>query len=204
MPKILLTLLFCLLTACNDSPPAMTKLPENATVLAFGDSLTYGTGSSGRHDYPSILSRLTDLSVINEGTPGEISRDGAERLPALLDKYQPELLILIHGGNDFLRKIPEQETADHLSEMIDEALQRNIGVIMAGIPKPTLFLLNSADIYSTVAEQKQIPVDLETIPRLLSNPALKSDLIHPNNEGYRQLAENIKRLLIETGALSSD
>lgn len=114
MKKRLLLLIFLLLSACNERPSkTLNKLSDDAVILAFGDSLTYGSGASNQHDYPSILAKLTTREVINEGVPGEISSDALERLPALLDEYQPQLLIVIHGGNDMLRKIPEQQTADN-------------------------------------------------------------------------------------------
>ncbi|WP_445367647.1 hypothetical protein ACH5Y9_22385 [Methylomonas sp. BW4-1] len=69
--------------ACNKSKPALSKLPDNAVILAFGDSLTYGTGASAQHDYPSILTQLTGREVINEGVPGEISSAGSAALTGI-------------------------------------------------------------------------------------------------------------------------
>jgi len=144
---------------------------------------------------------LSDRAVINAGIPGEISSNRLSRLPALLDKHQPELLILIHGGNDMLRKIPQQQTRGNLKQMINEAKQRNIKVVMLGVPKFNLFLLSSSEIYQQVAEEYKIPIDLESLPHILSDNALKSDTIHPNDQGYRLMAENIHELLVAAGAL---
>ena len=202
MKNLLYAVLFLFLTACGEQPPTLTKLPENAVILAFGDSLTYGTGVSAQLSYPSILSERLALEVINEGLPGEISRDGAARLPALLDQYHPDLMILIHGGNDMLRKIPLTDIAANLSRMIGEARQHNIEIIMLGVPEPNLFLLKSADFYRAIAEAQKIPVDLDTLPRVLSDSNLKSDPIHPNADGYRIIAENIAALMFRTGALT--
>ncbi len=190
-----------LLSACNQPVPVLEKLSQNAIILSFGDSLTYGTGSSKGSDYPSILSTLSSHEVINAGIPGEISGDGVNRLAGLLDEYQPELVILIHGGNDMLKKIPHQQTITNLLKMIALTKQRNIEVIMLGVPKPSLFLLSSSDIYQQVAEAQKIPIDLDTLPEILSNNQLKSDPIHPNSRGYKLLAENIFSFLIEMGAL---
>ena len=85
--------------------------------------------------------------------------------------------------------------------MINEAQQRNIKVVMLGVPKFNLFLLSSAEIYQQVAEEYKVPVDLESLPHILSDNALKSDTIHPNDQGYRLMAENIYELLVEAGAL---
>jgi len=86
MTKLLHSLLFLLLAACNKPPETLPKLPDDGVILAFGDSLTYGTGASSLHDYPSMLAGMTEREVINEGVPGEVSSDGLKRLPALLDE----------------------------------------------------------------------------------------------------------------------
>jgi len=201
MKRSSLIILFVFLSACNNTTAVFEKLSQDAVILAFGDSLTYGTGVSLGADYPSILSSLSSHQVINAGIPGEISRDGLKRLPGLLDEYQPELIILIHGGNDILRKIPRQQTNDNLKQMIQLAKQRNIKVVMLGVPEFGLFLLNSAEIYQQVAEAQNTPIDIETLPEILSDNQLKSDTIHPNEKGYKLMAENIFNLLVESGAL---
>lgn len=201
MIKTIVIFICLLLSACDKTTAVFDKLSEDAVILAFGDSLTYGTGASQDADYPTILSRLSARTVINAGIPGEITQHGLNRLPDLLDEYLPDILILIHGGNDIIRKIPEQQTRNNLMQMITLAKQRNIEVVMLGVPKPSILLLSSADIYQQVAEELQIPVDLETLPDILSNKKLKSDTIHPNNEGYKLMAENIFNLLTDTGAL---
>ncbi len=201
MNKFLVLLIILLLSACNKSEPVFDKLSQNAVILAFGDSLTYGTGASEENAYPAILSNLSTREVINAGIPGEISQDGLRRLPSLLDEYQPELLVLIHGGNDILRKISQQHTSDNLKQMIKLANLRNIKIVMLGVPKPNLFILDSAEIYQQIAEEHNIPIDLETLPDILSDNQLKSDTVHPNNVGYQIMAENIFKLLVEAGAL---
>lgn len=201
MNKFFVFLIVALLSACDKSEPVFEKITPDAVILAFGDSLTHGSGASQNADYPAVLSTLSSHEIINAGLPGEISQDGLNRLPNLLDEHQPELLILIHGGNDMLRRIPQQQTRDNLKQMIDEARLRNIKVVLLGVPEFNLFLLSSAEFYQQVADVQEVPIDLETLPKILSTNSLKSDAIHPNNEGYRLLAENIYRLLVDSGAL---
>ena len=204
MKNTLVILISLSLFACEQSAPKVyQKISPDAVILAFGDSLTYGTGASGNTSYPSILSELSQHKVINAGIPGEVSQTGLRRLSKLLDQYQPELMILIHGGNDLLRRVPEQQLASNLSQMITTVRERDIKVVMLGVPKPQLFLLSSAELYQQVAEEQHVPVDLETLPEILSDNGLKSDRIHPNSAGYRLMAENIYNLLVNTGALSS-
>jgi lysophospholipase L1-like esterase len=193
--------LFCGCIACNKPAPTFSKLPDNAVILAFGDSLTYGTGASAQHDYPSILAQMTGRDVINEGLPGELSAEGRQRLPALLDEYQPNLVILIHGGNDILKQVAAEQTRENLKAMIAEARQRNIPVLMLGVPAFGIVFLHSAKVYEELAVSEGVPSDLDTVPIILANNELKSDAVHPNDLGYRRLAENIATLLQKHGAL---
>ncbi|MGZ8201418.1 MAG: GDSL-type esterase/lipase family protein [Methylosarcina sp.] len=202
MKNILIALPLLVLASCSKSPAApLSKLPDQAVILAFGDSLTYGTGATPKHDYPSLLAERTALKVINAGRPGEISGYGVKRLPALLDRHQPDLLILIHGGNDMLRRIPAEQTADNLKQMITMAHERRIGVVMLGVPTPNIFWLSSAGFYQTLAETMEVPVDLDTLPEVLADHTLKSDLVHPNDRGYERIATQIHGLLVDSGAL---
>ncbi|NOQ64583.1 MAG: arylesterase [Methyloprofundus sp.] len=202
MKNILLLLLSFTISACDSSKPAVfSPLSTDAVILAFGDSLTYGAGAEKTDSYPSVLSRLSQRTVINAGISGEVTHDGLQRLPAVLDQYQPELMILIHGGNDMLRNLPKQNTLDNLTQMVQIAQQRNIKVVMLGVPSPRLFLLSSAPFYQQVADTQSTPIDLETLPQILSDRNLKSDRVHPNAAGYQLMANNILKLLVETGAL---
>jgi len=169
-------------------------------VLAFGDSLTYGTGAPRGESYPDLLSESINRQVVNAGRPGEISRDGVARLPELLDTHAPALLILCHGGNDILRKLNSSETKANLERMIEMAQRRGAEVVLIGVPKPGL-LLGDADIYPQVAAEYSLPYDGEILADILSDRELKSDTIHPNADGYRRLAEAIHRLLQRSGAI---
>ena len=202
MKALLIYCFILLLTACNgETEKSFTPLTEDALILAFGDSLTYGTGVKKEASYPAILEQLSGFKVINEGIPGEISAAGLERLPGLLNEYEPQLLVLIHGGNDILRKIPHEQTTRHLNQMISLARQRDIKVVMLGVPRFSLFSLKSVDFYEYLAKQNKVPIDVDVLPDILSSKQLKSDRIHPNAEGYRLMAQAVYELLEDNGAL---
>ncbi|RYU58985.1 arylesterase [Methylolobus aquaticus] len=200
--RLPLWLAFLLLTACGDDGPRLPVLSPDASIIAFGDSLTSGVGAAPGQDYPSQLARLTGFRVTNAGVPMEVSAEGLARLPALLDENPANLLILIHGGNDFLRNLPQEQTAANLTAMIAAARSRGISVVMLGVPRPALFGLSSAEFYDELAESTGTPIDGETLPAILSDNSLKSDLVHPNDEGYRRLAEATASLLRASGAWS--
>nr|WP_305909555.1 hypothetical protein [Methylomarinum sp. Ch1-1]MDP4522474.1 hypothetical protein [Methylomarinum sp. Ch1-1] len=85
--------------------------------------------------------------------------------------------------------------------MIEEANRRNIDVVLFGVPRPGLIMMSSAALYQQIAENQAVVHDLNTLPEILGDPALKSDMIHPNDRGYRIIAENVYRLLQQQGAL---
>src|SRR5690606_16562762 len=132
-------------------PPQLPALAEDAVILAFGDSLTRGTGAAAGEDYPAVLAALSGRRVINAGVPGEISRDGLRRLPALLERHEPALLILCHGGNDLLRRLDPAQTTANVEQMVRMATERGIAVVLVGVPEPGL-LLSDADYYEDIAE----------------------------------------------------
>lgn len=201
MKKVYFIWVVLLLSACDKTEPVFKKMSQQGIILAFGDSLTYGLGAAREENYPSILSQLSAHKVINAGVSGEVTGQGLERLPRALDEHQPEVLILIHGGNDILQKIPLQQTHDNLVKMIALAKQRGIKVLMLGVPKPNVFLMESAKIYRQIAEQQNVPINLDKLPEILGNNQLKSDMIHPNAEGYALMAETVYQLLVESGLL---
>lgn len=202
-PGITVLLLVCsvALFACSDRTPRLPPLAENTVILAFGDSLTYGSGANENQSYPAVLAELTGRTVINAGIPGEVSSQGLERLPALLDRYRPGLLLLCHGGNDLLRRFSSAITRSNIESMIEVATQRNIPVLLIGVPKPGLMFLDSADIYSEIAEKYNLVYEDEILPDVESDNTLKSDQIHPNADGYQRIAAAIHRLMTDSGAL---
>ena len=185
--------LFLLCTGCGHRP-TIHPLSDSAVILAFGDSLTAGNGAARDETYPAVLAERTGYRVINAGVPGELSADGLLRLPELLQSEQPDLVILCHGGNDLLKKRNEATLTANLESMIQLARQAGAEVILIGVPQFGL-RLKSAPLYRDIAEKYNLPFDEKTLPEILSTPALKSDPIHPNAAGYRQLAEAIDRLI---------
>ncbi len=196
---MLLGIFLCLLAGCTQGAK-LKPLPDNAVVLAFGDSLTYGSGAAENESYPAVLGQLIGHKVLNYGIPGEISGDGLARLPGVLDREKPALLILCHGANDILRRMDRRQAAENLRAMVRLARERNIDVVLIAVPDFNLTLA-PPKFYGEVATEFNIPIENRTLPRILGNGSLKSDYIHPNGSGYRQLAGKIAALLKKEGAL---
>ena len=199
MKQLFSIILTLLLTACGNSEP-LTPLNNQQPILAFGDSLTYGYGVATAQSYPEQLSQLSNMEVINAGISGEKSKQGLERLSALLDEHQPQLLLLCHGGNDVLKKQNLDSMKENLAQMIEMAQSRDIQVVLISVPGASLFLPDIKQ-YQELAEQYNIPLENDIIKDVLKESSLRSDAIHPNAQGYRLIAEAVYALLEDNGAL---
>ena len=197
--RFVIWIISLLFVACSDRPE-LPPLASDDVILAFGDSLTNGMGASAEESYPAVLAELSGRQVINEGIPGEVSAEGLRRLPGVLQEYQPQLLILCHGGNDLLQQLDPARMEANVRGMIRLALDQNIPVVLLGVPKPGLFLA-SAEVYKNIAASTGVIFIEDLVPDILSDKALKSDTVHPNKAGYRMMAETIYKMLQDTGAL---
>lgn len=198
LPAILLAI-----AGCTDSPPTLKPLGHSARILAFGDSLTYGTGSNPQQSYPAVLAGLSGLHVINAGLPGELSAAGVERLKTVLRQGRTDLVILCHGGNDLLRRLDLSATERNLSTMVELARSHGAEVVLVGVPEPRLLFMKPAQLYDRVAERFKLVYVRDVLPDLEGNAAMKSDAIHLNADGYRFLAESIYRQLQTANAIPS-
>jgi acyl-CoA thioesterase-1 len=197
---IVVIFIAALLPSGCSTKPQLPALAADATILAFGDSLTFGTGAGESESYPAVLSRLTGRKVVNAGVPGEVSALGVQRLTELLDRERPALLILCHGANDLLRRQDQQQMADNLRTMIRTARERGVSVMLVAVPFPD-FSLKPPRLYDTIGGEFGIPVERTTLRQILKKGSLKSDYIHPNAAGYRLMAEALAQQLKTSGAL---
>lgn len=189
--RVITSIVICcsILLACSDKDEKI-QLNSNSVVLAFGDSLTKGTGATLENSYPRHLQKILGITVLNEGVPGETSRKGLERLQKLLALTSPDLVILCHGGNDILKGLSVFKLEDQLAQMIELVHLSGAEVMIIGVPKPSIFL-EPLPLYEKLADEYNLVSDLTSLSDLLAQPKMKSDKVHLNGKGYRKLAENI-------------
>ena len=176
-------------------------LKTQDSILAFGDSLTYGYNAQPNESYPFILSHLSGHKVINAGIPAESSHDGLRRLSKVLEDDSIKLMILFFGGNDIMQGLSMERLKSNLKTMIQMAKEKNIEVLLISVPNLSLFGLSPLDLYEEVAEEENIPLLSGMLADILSNPSLKSDQVHPNALGYKIMGEKIDEKLKEEGWL---
>ncbi|WP_309496419.1 GDSL-type esterase/lipase family protein [Sulfurovum sp.] len=187
-----------LFTLTKKDHDIQTLHPRNS-ILAFGDSLTYGYNAKPAESYPAVLSTTTGLRVINAGIPAETSKEVLQRLPKHLEDPSIKLMVLCVGGNDMMQQIPLTTLKNNIKTMIHMAKEKEIDVLLISVPNITLFGLSPLPLYEEIAEEENIPLISGLLAEILSDPSLKSDQIHPNALGYKQMAEKIVESLKENG-----
>lgn len=169
--------------------------PSGGThIIAFGDSLVYGVGASSReNNFVSILSKRIGEPIINLGVSGNTTGDGLSRIKEL-DGYDPKIVILLLGGNDYLRKIPKEETFNNLAKIIENIQSRGAIVLLLGVRGGIVSdeYKNEFEILSKKYKTAYVP---NVLSGLLTNQKYMADAIHPNDEGYRIIADKIYPVL---------
>jgi acyl-CoA thioesterase I len=193
-------------SGCADN--RYTPIESNRNILAFGDSLTFGTGVKREQSYPAILQTLINDSsldntnlkypVINSGIPGEISEKGLQRFAKVIEQHDPTLVILCHGGNDILRRLDLKKTKSNLAATI--AQQNGSQVLLIGVPELAVFG-GAHDFYNQLAQEFQIGYLEDVLVDLEKSPKYKVDSIHLNAAGNRIFAETIAAYLSDQGAI---
>lgn len=177
------------------------------TLLVLGDSLSAGYGMPPEATWVTLLEQQlnqgdADYSVINASISGETSRGGLERLPALLDQYEPDIMILELGANDGLRGFQIPLISRNLSEMIDMAQQSGAKVILLGIRLPPNFGSRYTEPFfeqfATLADKHEVlylPFMLDGVAQY--RELMQEDGLHPTDEAQPIILDNVWPLVQE-------
>ena len=202
-PFLALLAISILLVACGKQLKLAT-IPPGATVLAFGDSVTFGTGAAPGEDWPTLLAKQTGWRIENAGIPGDTAEAGKERIQGLLDEHHPTLVIVEIGGNDFLRRRPPKAVKEDVRRMIQAAKKTGTAVVLVAVPEFSLLGAVTrkpfdAPIYRELGDEEKVPVVVDVFADILGHPELCADQIHPNAKGYQQMASGIHAYLKKVG-----
>lgn len=195
----------CLFCLCCSTSSSSWAADENLTLLIYGDSLSASYGIEEEQGWVNLLkiklvTEKLSVNVVNGSVSGETTTGGLARLPAMLDSYQPELMILELGGNDGLRGLPLDLMRENLASMIDLAKTNGTEVILTGIqippnygPRYTAPFFAS---YAALAEQKSLPLVPFLIDGIPQHPELmQNDGIHPRAEAQSMILDNVWPIL---------
>lgn len=189
------------MTGCSGKTD-LAVLPAGSTVVALGDSLTFGYSVNREVAYPAILANLTGWNIVNAGINGNTSANVLARVDTIIAQ-KPDLVLLSVGGNDVLRRVPSQVTATNITATVQQLKAANISVILIAQPYFSASALfgraSDNPIYASIAKSEGIPLYSKRWSEVISNDALKSDQIHANAAGYRYFAEGLYTYLQENG-----
>lgn len=172
-----------------------------ATILVLGDSISAAYGLEVKQGWVALLQQKLDKAapakhrVVNGSLSGETTAGGKSRLPALLKKHQPALVIIELGGNDGLRGLPPQAMAANLKQMIAEVRRSRARVILLGMKIPPnygrAYTQAFEQVFSQINKQEKVPLLPFFLEGIGGKPDLmQSDGIHPAAKAQQRLLDN--------------
>ncbi|MFC1776214.1 arylesterase [Pseudomonadota bacterium] len=185
--------------------PNVVQASDQPVLLILGDSLSAGYGMDREHSWVHLLELRLDqyghsYRVLNSSISGDTTQGGLARLPRLVDRYQPEIVIIELGGNDGLRGINPDVTRENMTRMIRYSQQSGARVLLAGIKLPpnygTAYLQQFESIYTDLAAEYDtllVPFFMDGV--VFEPGMLQADGIHPSEKGQPVLLENVWTVL---------
>lgn len=177
------------LTGC--AKREITNINSNGkNIICFGDSITMGYGVESQDSYPAWLGKMVTLPVLNAGIDGDTSSGGLKRINSDVLDREPLLVIIEFGANDFLTKVPMEETIKNVEKMVISI--QAAGAMVAITDVSTQFVMNDyGKEYKALSDKYRAIFIPRILKGIFTNPSLKSDFIHPNARGYKIISSRI-------------
>lgn len=179
------------------SIPALNA-SEPPTILIMGDSLSAAYGIEHEQGWvPLLEERLGgQADVVNASISGETTSGGLQRFSAILEKQQPDIVLLELGGNDGLRGLAPNQMRSNLASMIEQSKEIDAQVLLLGIDIPPNYGQAYRDAFTGVYYSLADEYDVPLLPFLLESVALnqslmQSDGIHPTAEAQPIILDNV-------------
>jgi acyl-CoA thioesterase-1 len=176
--------------------PRQTVGAVGETIICFGDSLTYGTGAGTGMDYPSQLSRLIDRPVVNAGVPGDTTARALERLERDVLAKSPDVVLITLGGNDLKNGVAKDIAFENLRRIVESIQKQGARVIIGGLKFP-LRDRGFGKAYQKLADETGASLIPNIFEGIIGNRELMSDPIHPNDKGYKIMAERFHEAMLQ-------
>jgi len=186
---------------------ACAKGPDTrAAVLVVGDSLSAAHNIPAASGWVNLLQQRVKQqikpppAIINASISGETTAGALTRLPGLLEKHRPSVVVIELGGNDALRGLTPAQLRGNLEKMIVASQKAGAKVLLLGIDVPPnygpAYRQRLKQTYAELASQYKVPL----LPFLLEGVALKPDLmqadgLHPTAAAQPQVLDNVWPLL---------
>ena len=172
------------------------------TLLIMGDSLSAAYGVQTEDAWVSLLRErlekqgFTGWEVVNASISGETTDGGLRRLPDLLERHEPEIVMIELGGNDGLRGFPPGVIRQNISKMIEQSQDINADVLLVGMQIPPNYGKPYTEAFATIFPELAERYDTELVPFFLENiydkeGLMQDDDVHPTAEAQGQLLNNV-------------
>ncbi|MBP6858302.1 MAG: arylesterase [Candidatus Pacebacteria bacterium] len=162
-------------------------------IIAFGDSLVRGVGSTPGNDLFSQLSERIGQPILNMGVSGDTTADAIARLDAVL-AADPRLVIIVLGGNDYLKRVPMDITFENLDQIVDTIQTRGAAVLILGV-RGGLIRDTYDDRFRAFAHEHHAGFVSNILDNLIGDTKYMYDTIHPNDLGYAKIADRVEPVL---------
>ena len=184
-------LVLAIAPACGSNNPTA---PSAVTVVAFGDSITAGVGTTGNNDYVSLLSNRTGTTIINAGRSGDTTGSALARINSAVLSRDADIVIVLLGGNDLLQGVPVQQRIANITTIVQQIRADGAEVILVGLGNgPPLDPFEGA--LPGIATQNSATLVPGILEGIFGVPSLMADLVHPNNAGHAIIADRIEPAL---------
>lgn len=187
--------------------PALSVLsasPAHAAggvILVLGDSVSSAYGIDVNSGWVQLLQRRLDAQkanyrVVNASISGDTTKGGAQRLPAVLEKHAPKIVMVELGGNDGLRGLPLSETRANLERIIVESQKAGARVLLLGMRLPPNYGPAYSNAFHAIYEELAARHQVARVPFLLEGiggveDMMQTDGIHPRAEAQPLMVENV-------------
>ncbi len=168
------------------------------TVLIVGDSLSDAYSMPREAGWAHLLSeRLgTDFKVVNASISGETTAGATTRMDDLLTDHNPELVLIILGGNDGLRALSPRQIKDNLAAVIEKSKASGAEVTLMQIRMPPnlgpAYMRRFEQVYPELAEEYDIELLPFFLDDLFDRPGMMmADGIHPTPEAQPKMLERL-------------
>lgn len=173
----------------------------------LGDSLSSGYGLGGAPSWVEILEDHIEregyeYAVINASIAGDTSSGGLSRLPGLLARHEPAIVIIELGGNDGLRGQSVGLLRQNLTRMLDLTAESGARAVLTGIQIPPnlgpVYTEQFAGVYRELAASHDVAfVDFLMDGVALDDSRMQADRMHPNASGQQPMFDNVWTVLAE-------
>lgn len=175
------------------------------TLLVVGDSLSAEYGLTRGSGWVALLeARLATqpapgVEVVNASISGDTTSGGRSRLPELLARHKPGIVVIELGGNDALRGLPLAMTRDNLVAMVQTAKRAGARVVLVGMQVPPNYGRKYADDFAGLFADVARTEKAALVPFLLAGVAdgpqaatlFQADRIHPNAQAQARMLDNV-------------